>query len=403
MNALVERINAYAAATFPDTRVSARTLENGPPVGDPIQIRLRGEDYSTLYQLRDTLIGILREIPGATEMRDDWGAWTKQLYVQPDPVRAARLGLSTTDIANALSWQFTGLRATTYREGEDALPVLLRSSGAFREHPERLGDLPVFGAVGGAVPLQQVADVEVVFQPGSILRRNTLRTMTVKAKAQGRFASEILAEAEPKITEWVESEEWPEGYSIEYAGQLAEAAEAQQQIAQGMPIPMACLSMILIAQFNSLRRFGIIVLTLPPTLIGVVPGLLLTGSSFGFMTLLGLIALLGIIVNNAILLIDETNIEWAKGMPVQEAIVNAAKSRLRPILMTTTTTIIGLMPLALGGGGMWSSMAYAMMFGLAFATALTLLLCPSLFALFFRDKSPAAIDDAAGSSPVAES
>jgi multidrug efflux pump subunit AcrB len=125
-------------------------------------------------------------------------------------------------------------------------------------------------------------------------------------------------------------------------------------------------------------------LTIPPMLIGVVPGLLLTGSSFGFMTLLGLIALLGIIVNNAILLIDETDRLLGQGQLLTECIVSAAKSRMRPIVMTTITTIIGLLPLALGGGGMWSSMAYAMMFGLGFATLLTLVLCPVLYSLFFR-------------------
>ena len=193
-----------------------------------------------------------------------------------------------------------------------------------------------------------------------------------------------MAEIEPMVSALVASPDWPKGYAVEFAGQVAESAEAQQNMAEGMPIPMAILALILIAQFNSLRRFAIIVITLPPMLIGVVPGLLLTGSSFGFMTMLGMIALLGIIVNNAILLIDETNLQLAEGKALIDAVVDAAKSRLRPILMTTATTIIGLMPLAISGGGMWSSMAWAMIFGLAFATALTLLLCPTLFYLFFR-------------------
>ena len=208
--------------------------------------------------------------------------------------------------------------------------------------------------------------------------------MTIKAQVRGRFASEVLAELKPRLTALTESSDWPKNdYEIEYAGQVAESAEAQEKMAAGMPIPMAILSLILIAQFNSLRRFAIIVITLPPMLIGVVPGLLLTGSSFGFMTMLGMIALLGIIVNNAILLIDETNLQLNSGKELIGAVVDAARSRLRPILMTTATTIIGLLPLAISGGGMWTSMAWAMIFGLAFATVLTLLLCPALFALFF--------------------
>ncbi len=387
VRAFVDLVNNDAAATFPSARVSAKALENGPPVGDPIQIRLSGEDMNTLYALKDRIAAKIQGIEGISDIRDDWGAWTKQVSIGPDPVRAARLGLTTQSIASAISLQYSGSRATTYREGEDAIPVILRTRDDYRTNLDRIGDLPVFGAEGGAVPLRQVADIDVDFQPGSVLRRNTLRTMTIKAKARGRYASEVLAEVEPLVAELTSGDDWPAGYDIEYAGQVADAAEAQQNMADGMPIPMACLALILIAQFNSLRRFAIIIITLPPMLIGVVPGLFLTGSSFGFMTMLGLIALLGIIVNNAILLIDETNLQLDTGQELIEAIVTAAKSRLRPIIMTTATTIIGLMPLALGGGGMWSSMAWAMIFGLGFATLLTLLLCPSLFALFFSKPS----------------
>jgi multidrug efflux pump subunit AcrB len=155
-----------------------------------------------------------------------------------------------------------------------------------------------------------------------------------------------------------------------------------------LPMAMGLLSLILIVQSNSIRRFAIIMLTIPPMLIGVVPGLLLTGSTFGFMTLLGMIALLGIIVNNAILLIDEINLQLEQGLPLTDAIVTVCRSRLRPILLTTCTTVIGLLPLAISGGGMWSSMAFAMIFGLSFATALTLMLCPALFYLLFRRTYP---------------
>lgn len=211
-------------------------------------------------------------------------------------------------------------------------------------------------------------------------------TMTVKGRVRGRFASEALAEIRPKVDALVRDSSWLRGYEIEYGGEQEESREAQGGIMAAMPISLAALSLILIAQFNSLRRVAIIGLTLPPMLVGVVPGLLLTGSSFGFMTLLGMIALLGIIVNNAILLIDETDSQRRSGLEVDEAVISAAKSRLRPILMTTITTIIGLLPLALGGGGMWSSMAFAMIFGLGFSTLLTLGLCPVLYALFFRSK-----------------
>ncbi|MDF1814012.1 MAG: efflux RND transporter permease subunit [Verrucomicrobiales bacterium] len=381
----VEKVNRYTETNFPSARVLAKPLENGPPVGDPIQIRLYGEDMAVLYELRDKVVNVVNQVPGMVDVRDDWGAWIKQVTVDPDPVRSTRLGLNTSSIASALNLQFAGQQVTTLREGEEAIPIVLRSEADYRKRPERLPDLPIFGQTG-VFPLSQVASTKIDFLPGSILREDTLRVMTIKGKVRGRFSSQALADIQPLLSELTSRGDWPVGYHIEYGGEQEESAEAQQKLAGGMPIAMSMLVLILIAQFNSMRCFAIIILTIPPMLCGVVPGLLLTGSSFGFMTMLGLLALLGIIVNNAILLIDETNLQLRQGKDLVEGIVDASKSRLRPIVMTTVTTIIGLAPLAISGGGMWSSMAWAMMFGLGFATLLTLILCPVLFYLFFKPR-----------------
>ena len=385
---LADSFNRYAENHFPDARATAKPLENGPPVGDPIQIRLYGQEMDQMYRLRDSIVGEVMEVGGMYDVRDDWGAWIKQISVVPNAVRTARLGLTTESVANALNMQFSGRRVTNFREGDRSIPVMMRSRSDYREHPERLADLPIFTDLG-VTPLGQIADTKIDFLPGSIKREDTLRVMTIVGKVRGRFASEALAEIQPRLEKLGDSNQWPDGYRIEFGGEQEESAEAQGSIAAAMPISLSILALILIAQFNSLRRFFIIVLTIPPMLCGVVPGLLLTGSSFGFMTMLGLIALLGIIVNNAILLIDETDSQVEGGSDLVEGIVEAAKSRMRPIIMTTFTTIIGLSPLALGGGGMWSSMAYAMMFGLGFATLLTLVLCPVLYYLFFRSGNTA--------------
>ncbi|MFT5042502.1 MAG: multidrug efflux pump subunit AcrB [Hyphomicrobiaceae bacterium] len=387
VSALVAAVNTFAHNNLPDARVTAKALENGPPVGDPIQIRMYGEDMETLYGLRDQIVAEVKSLPGLYDVRDDWGEWVKQITVDPDPIRASLLGLSTETIASALGSQMSGSQVTTFRERDDAIPVLFRSRDDYRGRPDRLPDIPVFGGSTGAVPLGQVADISVEFLPGSIHREDTLRVMTIKARVAGRFASEALAELRPKVDALAAAKAWPAGYHIEYGGEQEESGESQAKIGAAMPVALSVLALILISQFNSIRRFIVIVLTVPPMLIGVTPGLLLTGSSFGFMTLLGLIALLGIVVNNAILIIDEVDIELGKGMDVTEALVASGRSRLRPIIMTTITTIIGLLPLAIGGGGMWSSMAFAMIFGLAVATALTLVLCPVLFGLFFRSRA----------------
>jgi multidrug efflux pump subunit AcrB len=388
LNSFLQTISAYCEDAFPDARVQPQALENGPAVGDPIQIRLYGKDLDTLYGLRDRMLETIQTVSGLHSLRDSWGAWIKQVEIDPDPVRSARLGLSTDAIAESLNLQFSGLTVTSFREADKSIPVRLRAQDDFRAQPERLRDVPIFDGVSSFVPLGQVADVRVRFQPGSIIRENTERTMTIKGRVHGRYASEVLQDIVPLLNDLTESGEWPRGYRIEYGGEIEESSESQKNLAAVMPLAMAMLSLILIVQFNSLRRFAIIMLTIPPMLVGVTPGLLLTGSSFGFMTLLGMIALLGIIVNNAILLIDEINQQLEGELALTEAIIAACRSRLRPILLTTCTTIIGLLPLALGGGGMWSSMAFAMMFGLGFATALTLMLCPVLFYLFFRRSYP---------------
>ncbi|MGB0371179.1 MAG: efflux RND transporter permease subunit [Opitutales bacterium] len=383
ISAFMDEIRSFAQENMVGARVSPKALENGPPVGDPIQILLTGKESQTIYELRDKIFAELADISGLYDMRDNWGAWVKQVNIDPDPVRTAQLGLTTESLAQYISLEYTGLTASQFREKDKSIPITIRSHEDYRTRPDRLKDLPIF-VNQGTVPLSQVADVSVVFQPGSIIRKDGFREMTLKGKVTGAFASDILAEIQPRLAALMETPEWPAGYEIAYGGEQAESAESQGGIAAAMPISMAALSLILIAQFNSVRRFAIIMCTIPPMLIGVTPGLIITGSSFGFMTLLGLIALLGIIVNNAILLIDEINLQLEEQESLVEAIVTACRSRLRPIILTTCTTIVGLVPLALGGGGMWSSMAYAMMFGLGFATALTLLLCPVLFYLFFK-------------------
>ena len=388
VRAMMDAVSAYAHATFPDARVTVKALETGPPVGAPIQIRLYGSDLRTLYRLRDQMQAEMEQVEGVYDIRDDWDAWVKQLTVNPDPGKASRLGLSTQSVAAALNVQYKGQTATIYREGDDAIPVIIRSREDFRDHPERMRDMPIYGGES-AVPLSQVAEVSTDFLPGSILREDTVRTMTIKAEVRGRFASAALAEIQPRLAELERT--FPPGYHIEYGGEQEESAESSESLSGVMPISFGILALILIAQFNSIRRFGIIVCTIPPMIVGITPGLLLTGSAFGFMTLLGVIALLGIIVNNAILLIDEVDTQQQSGLDVDEAIIAAAKSRLRPIIMTTVTTIIGLMPLAIAGGGMWRSMANAMMFGLGFGTVLTLVLCPVLMSLCFRKRGAATL------------
>lgn len=382
----IETTRDYLNSEFPDCRHTVKRLENGPPVGAPIQIRLAGRNIDKLYELRDLISGSLEEIPGVVNIRDDWGEWTKKLEVDVSQEQAKRAGFTSEDVAISLQAQISGMPATEYREGKEVIPVIIRSKSAYREDLGKIESLNVYSyATGQNIPLLQIARTKLDWQPSKIVRRNRLRTMTILMDVEGRFAMEVLKDIEPVVGD-ILAENAPSGYSVEYGGEDADSADAQASINAGLPLAMGLLALILVGQFNSIRRPLIIAITIPPMIVGIVPGLLITQAPFGFMAFLGMISLMGIIVNNAIMMIDRIEIEKDLGRDLSDAIVIAAQKRLRPILMTAITTIVGLIPLSLQGGEMWRPMANTIIFGLAFATVLTLLLCPVLYSIFFRAK-----------------
>ena len=257
------------------------------------------------------------------------------------------------------------------------IPVTLRSVGADRLDLSKLESLNVFSqSTGRSVPLSQVADLEVAWQPASIRRRDRLKTVIVEADLDPGFtAIAVNQELQPLLE--ADSANWPRGYSWEIGGEDEASQEANASIGAKLPIAGLIIVLLLVGQFNSLRRPAIILITIPLGLIGVVIGLLVMRSYFGFMTLLGIISLAGIVINNAIVLIDRIEIEIRdNGLDPPRAIVESAQRRLRPILLTTVTTLGGLIPLYLGGGPMYQPMAVAIMFGLVFATMLTLGVVP---------------------------
>jgi multidrug efflux pump subunit AcrB len=239
-------------------------------------------------------------------------------------------------------------------------------------------------ATGSAIPLSQIASAEVVWEPSKILRRNSSRSVSVIADiAPGVLASDVLSELLP----WLEeaSTSWPVGTRYELGGEDEASSKANRSIGEKLPVGAGLIVLLLVIQFNSFRKPLIVLLTVPLGLIGVILGLLVARSYFGFMTFLGVISLSGIVINNAIVLIDRIDLEKEEnGRSPADAILSAAQTRLRPILLTTGTTILGLVPLYLGGGPMWEPMAIAIMSGLAFATLLTLGLVPVLYSIFFR-------------------
>lgn len=261
----------------------------------------------------------------------------------------------------------------------------MRNNQAHERGIQDLESMNVYAQQSGQnVPLKQVADLNIEWQAAKILRRDLTRTISVTSGVEsGYTAGRIMS----RLTPWLEGQQvgWPSGYAYALGGEAEESAKAMGAVVKYLPLSFFIIVLLLIGQFNSIRKPLIILLTIPLGLIGVIFGLLATGSYFGFMAFLGVISLAGIVINNAIVLIDRIQIEIDefKRAP-KDAIVAAAQQRFRPIMLTTVTTALGLIPLWIGGGPTWEPMAITIIFGLLFATVLTLLVVPVLYRVFFR-------------------
>lgn len=384
----IDKLDAYLRDNFPNVSPVVKALGNGPSRDYPVEVRLSGQDTNKLFGLVETVKQQLRETPGVRLVNDDWGARTKKLLVKINQPRAHRAGVTNEDIARSLQTGLSGLKLTQYREGDTEIPVILRSVAADRQDIGKLESINVYvQASGVSVPLSQVADIDVVWEPNKVIRRDNLRTVTVRARLEpGVLASEVNGVIMP----WLEqvSTGWGLGYRYEMGGEVETAGKANKSIGDQLPTAGMIILLLMVMQFNSIRRPLIILLTIPLGIIGVAIGLNITFSNLGFMTFLGIISLSGIIINNAIVLIDRIDIEISEnGLTPYNAIIESCLQRLRPILLTTATTILGLLPLWLAGGAMFQTMAVAIIFGLAFATALTLGVVPALYALLFKVQS----------------
>jgi len=382
----VERLTEFTRQ-FPGLRADIAPLAAGPPAGTPIVVRLSGREADRVFELADDVKAKLASMAAPVDITDDWGARSKKLIVDIDEDRAQRAGVTHRDIATSLETVFSGYQTTEYREDDKVIPVILRSEQASGVELTRFGSINVFSQSSGqSVPVEQVADIRVTWQPSEIRRRDRRTTVAVSSELQPGYT---VAAVMPEIEAWLEEESsgWPPGYTWELGGETEAQDESNASIGAKLPIAGLLILMLLIAQFNSVRRTAIILLTIPLGLIGVIIGLLALRSYFGFMTMLGVISLAGIVINNAIVLIDRIDTEIRdQGLSAEAAVVESAQRRLRPILLTTLTTLGGMIPLYLGGGPMFESMAAAIMVGLVFATALTLGFVPVLYTLFFRLK-----------------
>lgn len=382
---IINGLEAYLSEVQPDLSKQISRLENGPPVGYPIVMRIQGDDVKELYKIADNSTQILYSNPKVLSVKNSWGLPTKKLKVEVNQEQAQRAGISSEDVAYSLRATLQGQQLSEYRDEDELVPIVIRADVNDREDIGKLDGLSVYAQSSGKiVPLRQVANVKLAFEPGVIERRDRVKTLSLKVQLKpGVTAAEVTSELSPLLENL--SSLWEEGYRYQLGGEANESDEAGASIAAKLPIAFMVIMLLLVSQFNSIRRPIIILVTIPLGLIGVFNGLLIAGSSFGFFTILGIIALSGIIINNAIVLIDRIEIERDEFQrPVAEAIVHACKQRLRPIALATATTVLGMLPLVWGGTAMFKPMAISIIFGLSFATLLTLLVVPILYSIFFR-------------------
>ncbi|MEC7838664.1 MAG: efflux RND transporter permease subunit [Chlamydiota bacterium] len=384
---LMNKLEKHINDNYPDVRAILKKTKYGTPVNAPIEIRISGSNQQRLFQYAAEVKEKLGEIPGAKNIRDNWGEQIKKIVVDINQPRALRAGMTNQDVAISLQTKLSGFETTQYRENDEVIPVIMRSIESDRENINKLKTLQVFSqTTDKAVPLGQIADIELDWEANTIHRRNRYKTITIEADLErGVVVNNILGQLKPNVDAMKSS--WPLGYFYEFGGEYESSLKAKKSIGAKLPFAVFFIVILLVFQFNSIRLPFIICMTIPLGLIGVVIGLILTGYNLDFMSFLGVISLSGIVINNAILLLDRIiyESEELKKDP-HDAIVDSCVRRLRPIVVSTATTIGGLLPLWFGGGALFQSMAVTIIFGLFFATALTLGFVPVMYKLLFKIK-----------------
>ncbi len=378
--AVIDAARRRAAVDAPDAQVVAHRLGQGPPINAPVELRVYGDDTRRLQAAVDAIMAELRRTPGAIDVRHTLGVGIPSLAFTIDDAEAARYGASRRQIGEMLANATRGRTFSTWRAGDEPVPMRLRSPEGERFPAHGLDGLTIT-TERGPQPLSLFVRQRIAFQP-AVIEHYDLRRMTrvLAETGPGATYNDVLASLAPRL----QALDLPDDVEIEYAGAAAEAGTANTALFSALPIGILLLLVFLLWQFNSFRLVVMVLVTVPLAAVGVVPGLILAGQPFGFTAMLGIVALVGIVVNNAIVLIDVAERMRAAGASVGDAIEQAVIRRTRPILLTTATTIAGLAPLTLTRSTLWPPMAWAIISGLLASTLLTLLVIPVLYRLLMK-------------------
>ncbi|CED57187.1 transporter, AcrB/AcrD/AcrF family [Aliivibrio wodanis] len=377
---MVAKTNDFIIQELPEASGQAKRMWLGGTELGLIEYKVVGDDEKILRIIARQIESALHNIPGTVGIDNNWENSVPKINIDIDQTAAQRAGITSRDIAISLNSFLEGYQVTSYREDDDVIPVMIRGNEERNEIGKLFSMRIISSSSGEPLPLLQFADFSTERESAVIRREDLQRVMTVSVKHSTLQASELNKLVQPHL----KGLKLPDGYSIELGGELKGASKANGALFGYLPHCFAVMILLLLLQFNSVRRPAIILLTIPLSLIGAVSGLLIMDAYFTFPAMLGIFSLAGIIINNGIVLIDCIESNRAEGMLIKDSIIDACLTRLRPIVMTTLTTILGLVPLAISGGEFWYSMSIVMIFGMAVGTLLTLGVVPVLYSLFFR-------------------
>lgn len=392
-SSIINEVRERLTAMITGAEVRAEEEKGGPPTGSPVNLEIYGKDMRELGAIVEQVRTIMRDIPGPVDVKDDFVSGKPEVQIRVDKERAALLGLDTYTIAYTIKAAINGVKVGVFREGKDEYDILTKLPEGERKSIKSLRRITVSGADGEAIPLTSVASVKLASGLGAINHKDQKRVVTVSSNVEGRLANDVIRDLDIRLKQM----SWPRGYSYTFTGEQEEQRKAQAFLTEAFVATIFLIFLVLVAQFNSMATPFIILTSVLLSLIGVFGGLLICGMPFGVvMTGVGVISLAGVVVNNAIVLIDYFEQLRAKGMKTREALIKAGLTRFRPVLLTAITTILGLLPMAVGvsfdfftfsfitksdSTEWWSPMAVAVIFGLFVATMLTLLVVPVLCSL----------------------
>lgn len=394
-DAIIEQLQAFADANMPAGQAKAWKFQLGPGGGAKIEAVFSGPDPTVLRQLSDQARAIMTADGEAVLIRDDWGRQVPVIQPLYSENKGERIGITRQSVSDTLEEALSGRQRGVYRDGDELIPIISRSPAQDISTTEGFGSIPVLSPTSqAAIPLAQVMDgVEIVWRDSRLIRIDRIPTITAQCDPKlGVLADDLLQRLRPRI----EAIPLPPGYTLEWEGEAGQSAEAQENLASTIPLGLLAMVLVVVLLFNRLRQPLIIWSVVPLALVGVVPGLLLTQTPLEFMGILGLLSLSGLLIQNSLVLVDSTDELIASGVPRFDALVESASSRLRPVTMGALTTVLGVLPLYFDA--FFKSMTVVIAAGLSFATLITLLVTPSLYAVLFNVRRSERASAQAGSA-----